>query len=558
MNVLVNFIRFGLRFEGPGAELFNEGNAARAQRELMLHLADTFESFEKAQRGVVLQVKRLAGGQYSERHVRRALALLTDAGVLVRRRRGRVGSPRGEELAATAFSQELLALAKDWEKERRAIAAPWARDMRREAGLSTDQPRPRVFVISSKPPCKPSIHAGLSTPPMPSCHGGMTPWHTLTEAVNTVISENTPPPPAGPGAVASPLSLLGWPSFLPPPPPAPQGRGGGVCSTGHSAPLHTKTRDQEKLSITLSDSCNQSNGERLPLIVDPEVISQAEQLARWLSQASPSGGVGFKLVKVMGDGSTAGARPFFPSTLEKSARLGILTLDWERFYKGHAAAVFKARRAGAVGENLYCFLLDRASVVMIDDLKAPSPLLPVAAVVIETSRGNFQHLYCCSRALVNEERLALQRLLARQLGGDPGATSSSQPWRWPGSVNFKPGRGLFRARVVHMSPLETGSLDVDKLLCEAQASSTGSANVVPLRALKPARVVPVSSAGRDDSDSGEDMRMALKMLARGNTEQAVFEHLVSSASARNKHNPRQYAELTIAKAGLYLSQRRAR
>jgi hypothetical protein len=52
--------------------------------------------------------------------------------------------------------------------------------------------------------------------------------------------------------------------------------------------------------------------------------------------------------------------------------------------------------------------------------------------------------------------------------------------------------------------------------------------------------------------------MALKMLARGNTEQAVFEHLVSSASARNKHNPRQYAELTIAKAGLYLSQRRAR
>jgi hypothetical protein len=100
---------------------------------------------------------------------------------------------------------------------------------------------------------------------------------------------------------------------------------------------------------------------------------------------------------------------------------------------------------GAPGEN--------SCMALLDDVTTPEPLLAgVAGLSIETSAGNYQHLYACDRVLTGEERRLIQLALVDHskslgVGGDAAACGPFQPHRVPGSVNYKQGRGLFVCRL---------------------------------------------------------------------------------------------------------------
>jgi hypothetical protein len=74
---------------------------------------------------------------------------------------------------------------------------------------------------------------------------------------------------------------------------------------------------------------------------------------------------------------------------------------------------------------------------------------PYAFATIETSRGNYQAWLALEDA---SEREGLRRRLINQFGADRNATGAL---RFPGSVNFKPGRDRFTVKLLTVAPGRT-------------------------------------------------------------------------------------------------------
>ena len=92
-------------------------------------------------------------------------------------------------------------------------------------------------------------------------------------------------------------------------------------------------------------------------------------------------------------------------------------------------------------------------VMMLDDVgtKAKVPPLP-PTWVMETSEGSFQWGYAFSDQPTKAEFTAAMDAIAAAGFTDPGATNAVRNFRLPGSVNLKPGRDAFKARLVEFHP----------------------------------------------------------------------------------------------------------
>ena len=160
-------------------------------------------------------------------------------------------------------------------------------------------------------------------------------------------------------------------------------------------------------------------------------------------------------------------------------------------YYGNTASFiidrFEAGRVSASAANCEYVL-----VMVLDDVgdpeKAPkTPPVP-PTWIMETSEGSFQWGYAFSDQPTKGEYSAAIRAIADAGYSDPGAVNAVRNFRIPGSVNLKPGKGNFEARLVEFHPEREFTLAE---LCQAF-------EVTPDAATDPFRPIRISDDGTDD------------------------------------------------------------
>jgi hypothetical protein len=160
-------------------------------------------------------------------------------------------------------------------------------------------------------------------------------------------------------------------------------------------------------------------------------------------------------------------------------------------YYGNTASFiidrFEAGRVSASAANCEYVL-----VMVLDDVgdpeKAPkTPPVP-PTWIMETSEGSFQWGYAFGEQPTKGEYSAAIRAIADAGYSDPGAVNAVRNFRIPGSVNLKPGKGNFEARLVEFHLEREFSLPE---LCQAFG-------VTPNAATDPFRPIRISDDGTDD------------------------------------------------------------
>ena len=131
-------------------------------------------------------------------------------------------------------------------------------------------------------------------------------------------------------------------------------------------------------------------------------------------------------------------------------------------------------------------------VMVLDDVgsdKAPNtpPLAPTW--VMETSEGSFQWGYAFSEQPTKAEFSAAIKAIADAGYTDPGACNPVRNFRLPGSVNIKPGRDKFEARLVSFDPAIDYTLAE---ICDALNVTPAEADSLTLRPIR------LSDDGADD------------------------------------------------------------
>ena len=170
---------------------------------------------------------------------------------------------------------------------------------------------------------------------------------------------------------------------------------------------------------------------------------------------------------------------------------GTLKYTWPAFLPA------KRRGDGAWYANTGSFIIDRfrdgqpsasaanceyVLVMMLDDVgtKAKVPPLP-PTWIMETSEGSFQWGYAFSDQPTKGEFTAAMTAIAAAGYTDPGATNAVRNFRLPGSVNLKPGRGEFKARLVEFHPDREFTLAE---ICKALDVTPAEADTAALRSFR--------------------------------------------------------------------------
>lgn len=103
--------------------------------------------------------------------------------------------------------------------------------------------------------------------------------------------------------------------------------------------------------------------------------------------------------------------------------------------------------------------------MMLDDVGTKSLVSPLPPTwIMETSEGSFQWGYAFSDQPTKGEFTAAIKAIANAGYTDPGAINAVRNFRIPGSINQKPGRGAFAARLVEFHPEREFTLPQ---ICEA-------------------------------------------------------------------------------------------
>jgi hypothetical protein len=120
--------------------------------------------------------------------------------------------------------------------------------------------------------------------------------------------------------------------------------------------------------------------------------------------------------------------------------------------------------------------------MMLDDIGSKSKTPPLDPTwILETSEGNFQWGYAFSEQPSKGDFTAAIRAIADAGYTDPGACNAVRNVRLPGSVNMKPGRGNFEARLVEFHPTREYTLaDICTALNVTPAEADTTANA-PIR-----------------------------------------------------------------------------
>jgi len=91
--------------------------------------------------------------------------------------------------------------------------------------------------------------------------------------------------------------------------------------------------------------------------------------------------------------------------------------------------------------------------MMLDDIGTKSKTPPLAPTwILETSPANFQYGYAFSEQPTKGEFTAAVKAIAAANYTDAGATNAVRNVRLPGSINLKPGRDNFEAKLVEFHP----------------------------------------------------------------------------------------------------------
>ena len=129
-------------------------------------------------------------------------------------------------------------------------------------------------------------------------------------------------------------------------------------------------------------------------------------------------------------------------------------------------------------------------VMMLDDIgtKSKTPPLP-PTWIMETSAGSFQWGYAFNEQPTKGEFSAAIKAIADAGYTDPGSINAVRNFRLPGSVNLKPGRDNFEARLVEFHPERDYSLPE---ICAALGVTPAAADSLTLRPIR------ISDDGADD------------------------------------------------------------
>ena len=129
-------------------------------------------------------------------------------------------------------------------------------------------------------------------------------------------------------------------------------------------------------------------------------------------------------------------------------------------------------------------------VMMLDDIgtKSKTPPLP-PTWIMETSAGSFQWVYAFNEQPTKAEFSAAIKAIADAGYTDPGSINAVRNFRLPGSVNLKPGRDNFEARLVEFHPERDYSLPE---ICAALGVTPAAADSLTLRPIR------ISDDGADD------------------------------------------------------------
>ena len=199
--------------------------------------------------------------------------------------------------------------------------------------------------------------------------------------------------------------------------------------------------------------------------------------------------------------------------------------------------------------------------ILVDDLEQSQVELlcnwwsgPLA--VIETSIGNFQAILVIADryGLNSADKLTVARALQIKFNGDPGAVSTNQFHRFPGSSNnkltVKDGTLPFisKLRILRESlPGRDGSDCIRGLLSTVKLT-TGTREV----AIRKKKAAPINRSlgvgGRDETPSGQAFRWTLK---GGLAEPELVEGLIVRAGDR--HDPSDWVARTIFNAKAVLA-----
>lgn len=233
------------------------------------------------------------------------------------------------------------------------------------------------------------------------------------------------------------------------------------------------------------------------------------------------------------------------------------------FQKAFSLSFFKSRgctEEAENGEQLFVKPGENSRVVLVDDLATPAPIFAGAlCIVLETSKQNFQHLYCFDRVLTGSERQYIQTRIARQFGGDERACGPFQPHRCPGSVNYKKGRNQFVTRLVGtVSKIDGGKpLRATKWLEDFETSADTNTCCSTVRVPHEIKQMDLQ-ASRSEADGAKnesELEWHLSIIrsagsrSRGLSAEEIAEDVVkwlsSRAEPRRGGDARRYAIKTV-------------
>ena len=405
MLALRNFILYGVTWEGHTDDA--KFMQSRAARVLLQSLADQ-TNIKNPSGGIQKSRPALAGYLYERSTVSASLKRLQALGLVERKRAGRKGGVH-EDFATTSIVTELVVASLSWQKECQRL---------KKAGKRDTAARPAKTVLQI--PLKSTPPAGEPSPERAAEDQHPNPGHISYQNLET-ISIYTPP--------QSCAAAAGEPG----PAPALDRYFRGVGGRETLPPVF--------IPASIDAFSGRQNFKNFRPFPGFSAAQQLQNFINWLFMVNRADDLtAVTLMQMEAPGKLEiykkGSR-----ALTAVNPLGLLTMVFAKSWDAFA-------KTGS-GEQLYFSPREGSRVVLVDDISTDQPLFPGhQCAVIETSCGNFQHFYVCERGLQHRERQELQTVLARQFGGDLKATNGHQPHRAPGSVNYKPGRGCFVARLV--------------------------------------------------------------------------------------------------------------
>lgn len=174
---------------------------------------------------------------------------------------------------------------------------------------------------------------------------------------------------------------------------------------------------------------------------------------------------------------------------------GAIKATWPAFMPDH-----KRRDGEAWYGNTASFIVDRFKdgkpsasaanceyvlVMVLDDVGDPikAPKLPPLAPtwIIETSPGSFQWGYAFSEQPTKDDFAAAIKAIATAGYTDPGACNPVRNFRLPGSVNLKPGKNGFKAKLVEFNPEQEYTLEFICASLSVTPDATANLGPAPIR-----------------------------------------------------------------------------